>query len=583
MKCKLQLFGYPQCIMDNVLNWLVINLCVLITVSHVAVPFPMFQDVIPNGDKLPHPCKPNYIWHGVGHRADRGEGPLNDFGKDFRRLGKKWNKSLCQLDSDKDGISNGEELGDPDCVWTPETIPQRQNKITHPGVCDPWESEKCKKQNAWVDCDIDELKCAAIYDESVMNITIRMPETKVPNTETNYMCTMFDLPSDGDFHIIASVPYIVNNYVMHHMLLFGCKDTDDVRQIDPNKPKLCKMGAKGCSDIISAWTVGSPGQCAPKEFGYRIGMKGYKRVLLQAHWNNPELKEDYVDSSGLTLYYTSKLRPNDAAVLMVGSSSFQLPPGRSDVEVVGTCSKQCSKEKFKGPIYVTAALNHMHYLGKKQKIELIRNGRKIQDITNEENFDYDKPVTHSFNIPIELQPGDELKTTCVFKTTSKLNYTYYGQGTNDEMCFGFLTFYPAKNVKRKFCTSWKSIPVCELIAPIVRGCQTAKFTNLSNPEFTEMRTAVKDHCSTNHTCLEKCKDHLTIISSHPCMDGDVGKYIKYRLKKFGDSSVTDFYNGIESCSLKHAPLLSQPNTAKSISIFQFHVIAIFGFIVMFIT
>ena len=189
----------------------------------------------------------------------------------------------------------------------------------------------------------------------------------------------------------------------------------------------------------------------------------------------------------------------------------------------------------------------------------------------------------SFSSPIEIQPGDEIKTTCVFKTTSKLNYTYFGQGTNDEMCFGFLTFYPAKNVKRKFCTSWKSIPVCELIAPIVRGCETAKFTNLSNPEFTEMRNAVKDHCSTNDTCLEKCKDHLTIINMHPCMDGDVGKFIKYRLKKFRDSSVTDFYNGIESCSLKHTPLLLQPNTAKSISIFQFHFVVIFGCIVMFIT
>lgn len=66
----------------------VIKLCGLTIVINIAVGFPRFQDVIPNGDKLPHPCKPNYIWHGVGHRADRGEGPLNDFGKDFLRLGK---------------------------------------------------------------------------------------------------------------------------------------------------------------------------------------------------------------------------------------------------------------------------------------------------------------------------------------------------------------------------------------------------------------------------------------------------------------------------------------------------------------
>ncbi|XP_063424230.1 tyramine beta-hydroxylase-like isoform X2 [Mytilus trossulus] len=568
--------------MYNVLIRFVTKLYGLAIVINVAVGFPRFQNVIPNGDKLPHPCKPNYIWHGVGHRADGGEGPLNDFGKDFLRHGKIWNKSLCKLDSDKDGRSNGEELGDPNCIWTRDTIPQRQNNITHPGVCDPWESEECKKQNTWVDCDIDELKCAAIHETGVMNITIRMPETPVPNRETNYMCTMFDLPSNGDFHMIASVPYIDNIYVMHHMLLFGCEDTDYVKQTKPNKPEPCLMGVKHCNDIISVWTVGYAGQCASKEFGFRIGVKGYKRVVLQAHWNNPELKDSYVDSSGLTLYYTNKLRPNDAAVMRIGSSYFELPPGRSKVEVVGTCSSQCSKAQLKGPIYITAAGNHMHYLGEKQKIELIRNGTKIQDITNEDNYNYDKPVTHSFKIPIEVQPGDELKTTCVFKTTSKLNYTYYGQGTNDEMCYGFLIIYPAKNVKRKFCTSWKSIPVCELKAPIVRGCQTAKLTNLSNPEFTEMRNAVKDNCFTNDTCLEKCKDKLTIINIHPCMNGDVGLYIKNRLNRLNDPSVTDFYHGIESCSKEFRTHVSKPPTSKSSRLLQLHIVFVFGFIVMFI-
>ena len=70
-----------------------------------------------------------------------------------------------------------------------------------------------------------------------------------------------------------------------------------------------------------------------------------------------------MDSSGLTLYYSSKLRPNDAAVMLIGSVGFELPPGRSEVTVVGSCAAQCTKEEFSGPIYVTSALNHMHYLG----------------------------------------------------------------------------------------------------------------------------------------------------------------------------------------------------------------------------
>merc|ERR1719189_3341829 len=42
------------------------------------------------------------------------------------------------MDSDGDGITNGQELGDPDCVWTPESTPSITDGVTHPGQnCQP--------------------------------------------------------------------------------------------------------------------------------------------------------------------------------------------------------------------------------------------------------------------------------------------------------------------------------------------------------------------------------------------------------------------------------------------------------------
>ena len=37
------------------------------------------------------------------------------------------------MDSDGDGMTNGEELGDPQCVWIPGNNPNRTTHITHPG------------------------------------------------------------------------------------------------------------------------------------------------------------------------------------------------------------------------------------------------------------------------------------------------------------------------------------------------------------------------------------------------------------------------------------------------------------------
>ena len=60
--------------------------------------------------KVPHPCKKNSVWDGVGHLAWTGGGKRNPFGDDFAANGHDWSK-VCKLDSDGDGKSNGDELG----------------------------------------------------------------------------------------------------------------------------------------------------------------------------------------------------------------------------------------------------------------------------------------------------------------------------------------------------------------------------------------------------------------------------------------------------------------------------------------
>ncbi|ESO86958.1 hypothetical protein LOTGIDRAFT_58933, partial [Lottia gigantea] len=91
------------------------------------------QNKIPNGDRVRNPCD-NTIWNGVGHWNSKGAGLLNSFGEDFRTIGiHQWNSELCKHDSDGDGVSNGAELGDPNCLWTPSNNHQLASPTGHPG------------------------------------------------------------------------------------------------------------------------------------------------------------------------------------------------------------------------------------------------------------------------------------------------------------------------------------------------------------------------------------------------------------------------------------------------------------------
>lgn len=89
--------------------------------------FQIFVAEIPNGAQyvaLGHP--------GLGHVNPTGGGPNNQFGLDFfvkntttgRSVG-RWTQILCQTDSDGDGQSNGQEMGDPCCIFTKGGVPAR--------------------------------------------------------------------------------------------------------------------------------------------------------------------------------------------------------------------------------------------------------------------------------------------------------------------------------------------------------------------------------------------------------------------------------------------------------------------------
>lgn len=82
--------------------------------------------LIPNGGNVPD--SPN-----IGHLDEAGETGVNDFGAAFAKAGNEWNAKLCAQDTDGDGYTNGQELGDPCCTWTTtNTAGLITDGISHP-------------------------------------------------------------------------------------------------------------------------------------------------------------------------------------------------------------------------------------------------------------------------------------------------------------------------------------------------------------------------------------------------------------------------------------------------------------------
>ncbi|KAL3662953.1 hypothetical protein V7S43_011899 [Phytophthora oleae] len=85
-----------------------------------------FVALIPNGNNVPKTPA-------IGHSDGTGRSSAtNAFGNAFADAGKSWTSGLCQADTDGDGQTNGQELGDPCCEWTVGSTPRWTSGVSHP-------------------------------------------------------------------------------------------------------------------------------------------------------------------------------------------------------------------------------------------------------------------------------------------------------------------------------------------------------------------------------------------------------------------------------------------------------------------
>ncbi|CAG5115919.1 unnamed protein product, partial [Candidula unifasciata] len=409
--------------------------------------------------------------------------------------------------------------------------------ISSAGVCDPHDSPSCQKKNAFLSCALDQFQgCDAVRKPNVTVLDLKFSETKIPETITTYMCQGFELELETDHHIIASEPLVDNRNVLHHIIVFACK-------IVITTPHLCGMVSEKCMQMISAWTVGLSGQCFGPTAGYRIGPTSNTKLILQMHYYNPLRSNNYTDASGIRLHIQPALpEVQNMATFFVGQMQLMLRPGQSQVKDYAHCSGSCSSHLLKQPIYVMAAVNHMHYLGQSIQVELFRNGKKIADIAKDDRFNYDSPVTHNHMPPLEIRPGDDIKTTCIYNTLNTNHYVKFGNSTEDEMCFGFMFVYPQEAFNNYFsCESLGPADACTFSErQPVAGCNWEQF------DFT-LYNALNRKCPLSETCTPECRDSLMPLRDDPCLRGEASTfYRRFLLDRQGGETILGW---LHSCNI----------------------------------
>jgi hypothetical protein len=168
----------------------------------------------------------------LGHDKCVPGATRNTFGLDFKAAGLAWNTEFCMKDSDGDGLTNGEELGDPCCLWTPENkspVGFRTTMLSHPGdaaetgasaapkvVCPVKASSPTTgptSTSAMSSTTAKEMDTTAttVMDSTTAKMTTAMDSTTpvmttVMDSTTTMMTTVMDSTTTGMMNVTTSKP-----------------------------------------------------------------------------------------------------------------------------------------------------------------------------------------------------------------------------------------------------------------------------------------------------------------------------------------------------------------------------------------
>jgi hypothetical protein len=196
--------------------------------------------------------------------------------------------------------------------------------------------------------------------------------------------------------------------------------------IEPNE-----NGSHPGATLIAGWAPGGDnGVNLPSDVGMDINGTSH-RVVLEIHFYPGA--GSFSSRSGVEVCTTKTPRPKVATVSWLGTESISLPPAATN-SVSGTCAPSSTQD-----IHILRTWPHMHKIGVHMQTVVNHQAGAAETLVDKD-FNFSSQI--SYDKEIVIKPGDTLKTTCTYNNTTN-GTVVYGTKTTNEMCFNFVTAWPA--------------------------------------------------------------------------------------------------------------------------------------------
>ena len=252
------------------------------------------------------------------------------------------------------------------------------------------------------------------------------------------MCFAFASPFGATTQGTAFAPIIDDPRVLHHWIIFASDALPAGVNVGDAWECSATGGLTGGAQFLTGWAPGGQNQVLPADMGRELPIRG-GFVILQVHYWNVAGYTDVADRSGVAVCTTDVPRAHELGTSTLGSLNIQINPHAIGHSVVGTCTPNIT-----APVTIVGSGPHMHTHGMTFRSEVLRGGdpAHVDMLVDIAHWNFNQQTGYAPpGGTMVIQPGDVIRTTCTYDNGTDTPI-FFGERTEDEMCFNFVSAYP---------------------------------------------------------------------------------------------------------------------------------------------
>lgn len=282
-------------------------------------------------------------------------------------------------------------------------------------------------------------KTLAPWDVELRGAEPYLPEFDA--TGNDYRCWAIEVGNEDSLYVTGLEAIVDNNQFVHHAVLFN-DGTEWSGNADPNDADgfPCDGFGQGDWEFMHGWGPGS----SPISFPAGMGMQlpAHAKVVVQAHYfDNGTIVPDNTAYGLLTAPTVDR----QIYQIPVEPGYFKVPANDPDYNVGLDFTND-----FGVAITVISIWPHMHLLGNGFDMAIEHANGTTDCLVHMDDYDFHNQVPVTLDTPIVLGNGDKVTMSCNYDNSADNPNNpndppadvELGEGTNQEMCFGFTYAFP---------------------------------------------------------------------------------------------------------------------------------------------